>query len=174
MKSFFLTIVFAMFATATFGQVSDKSNNYRYPNELKGFNVLEISRLKGLVPGVSTEAEAKEAGKFFMDECKKPYHEDVDACQLDINWDASFTFSEDGKLHGIYFYPRKRIPFSKVKFSKKFMKGGMGIVHSINAEKFISYSDEFGLRYVIVDESGDSKYRKGDLFYIEYGISERE
>ncbi len=43
-----------------------------------------------------------------------------------------------------------------------------------NATKFISYSDKFGLRYVIVDETGDFKYRKGDLFYVEYGISERE
>lgn len=175
MKLIFLTVVFAMFIAATSGQISDKLNNYRYPNHLKGFNLLEVSELRSLVPGTSTKAEAEEAAKYFMDECKKPYHEDVGACQIDINWDASFFITEDGgKLGGIRFYPRKRIPFSKIKFSKHFEKGRMGIVHSINATKFIYYSDEFGLMYVIVDESGDFKYRKGDLFYIEYGISNRK
>ena len=173
MKSILLTVIFALFSAVTLGQASDKQNNHGYPNELKGFELLEISKLKSLIPGISTEAEAEEAGKFFMDECKKPYHEDVGACQLNSTWDATFNFL-DGKLYAIKFYPRKRIPFSKVKFSKKFRKGGMGIVHSINANKFIFYTDKFGLAYVIVDETGDSKYRKGDLFYVEYGISERE
>ncbi|HLM01562.1 MAG TPA: hypothetical protein VK400_10955, partial [Pyrinomonadaceae bacterium] len=66
------------------------------------------------------------------------------------------------------------ISFSKVKFPKQFKKSEMGIVHSINATEFISYRDKYGLEYVIVNESGDSEYKKGDLFYIEYGLSDED
>lgn len=177
MKSIILIVFLALLAVSIFGQAPSEhsKNTERYPNELKGFELMKNSKLKNLIPGVSTRMDAEEAAKFFMDECKKPYHEDVGACQLGIDWDASFTFSEDNKLlDGIYFYPRKRIPFSRVKFSKKFMKGGMGIVHLINAQKFITYSDKFGLIYVIVAEKGDLKYKKGDLFFIEYRSSQSE
>ncbi|HLM00283.1 MAG TPA: hypothetical protein VK400_04450 [Pyrinomonadaceae bacterium] len=152
-------------------------NDARYPNELKGFELMKTSKLSALVPGVSTEQEIKKIAAFH-DECKSPYHELTSACRFDENWDVSIIQTGEGDGYGnlsaVMFYPRRRIPFSKIKFSRQFEKSAMGIVHSINASEFISYSDKYGLSYVIVDESGDEKYKKGDLFYIEYGIPEEK
>ncbi len=174
MKLMFLIIIFALFPIITSSQVKIEDNKkpVRYSNELKGFKLMKTSKLRALVPGVSTAKEIR----IFIDECKSPYNELTTACQLDNDWDVGFTQIDnlEGNLSSIKFYPRKRIPFSKVKFSKKFKKYKMGIVHSINASRFIAYSDKYGLTYVIVAESGDYKYRKGDLFYIEYGLSEDE
>ena len=73
MKSIILIVFFALFGVSTFGQVPSEhsKNTQRYPNELKGFELMKISKLKNLIPVVSTRMEAEEAGKFFIEECKK-------------------------------------------------------------------------------------------------------
>ena len=147
----------------------------RYPNELKGFELMRASKLKTLVPGVSTE---KDVLKIFGDEkdCRNR-HERLGVCELDENWYVSFTYdgeTNSGILWSIEFYPRRRTPFSKVKFANRFEKGGAVIVHlPIEVENLITFSDKFGLSYVIVAEKGDDEFRKGDLFYIEYGLPEK-
>jgi len=60
--------------------------------------------------------------------------------------------------------------FQKFNFPRKFKKSEAGIVHSIEATKFVVYEDNYGLAYWIVNESGDFEYKKGDLFFIEYGL----
>lgn len=158
-------------------QSAINKGSLRYPNELKGFELMKTSKLGNLVPGVTTAEELKAAYKLLGvgDDCKI---QPTGGCRLDENWDVAFTQfdSREGNLAGIMFYPRKRIPFSKVRFPRQFLKGEMGIVHltQINAEKFISYSDKYGLEYVIVDEATDEHYKKGDLFFIEYGVPEAE
>ncbi len=148
-------------------------NSSRYPNELKGFELMKSSKLKVLTPGISTE---KDVIEVFGEECKNP-HEKLRVCELDKNWYVNFLYdgeTSSGILWGIQFYPRKRTPFSFIKFPKTFTKGGVGIVHlPIEVENFIAYSDRFGLSYVIIDEKSDPEFRKGDLFYIEYGLPER-
>ncbi len=150
-------------------------DSLRYPNELNGFQLMQTSKLRNLIPGITTAKELTAVSELLGlgDDCKI---QKTGACILDENWDVSFLQidSLDGNLDSIQFYPRKRIPFSKARFSKQFHKSEMVIVHltQINAEKFRSYSDKYGLMYVIVDESTDEYYKKGDLFYIEYGIPE--
>jgi hypothetical protein len=175
-KVFIASALLFVFAFGVLCQTEGKRSSLRYPNELKGFELMKTSPLKTLIPGISTASEAQEKTSFFMKDCKPAYSELVSGCQLDKDWDVSYAQIDtlQGNLDSIVFYPRKRIPFSKVKFPKQFKKSQMGIVHSINAGEFISYRDKYGLEYVIVDESGDSKYKKGDLFYIEYGLSDEE
>ena len=152
-------------------------DSQRYPNELKGFQLMQTSKLRNLIPGITTVQELYAVFELLGigNDCKI---QQTGGCKLDENWDVSFSQieSRDGNLSGIQFYPRKRIPFSKVRFPKQFKKSEMGIVHltQINADKFISYSNKYGLRYIIVNESTDEYYKKGDLFYIEYGIPEAE
>ena len=173
----FITLAFLfVFAFNVLCQTEKKKSSLRYPNELKGFELMQTSPLKSLIPGISTATEAQEKTKFFMQDCKPTYSELVSGCQLDKDWDVTYAQIDnlEGNLDSIRFYPRKRISFSKVKFPKQFKKSEMGIVHSINATEFISYRDKYGLEYVIVNESGDSEYKKGDLFYIEYGLSDED
>lgn len=141
----------------------------KYPNELKGFKLIDDKRLQNLMPGITTAKEVMEAENFLEDDKKNDcerclYNEDWNVYLLQIN-------SSEGNLFTIQFYPRKRISFSKVKFPKQFTKGGMGIAHG-EVEKCLIYEDIYGLRYVIVDEKGNEKYKKGDLYYIEYGAPE--
>jgi len=144
----------------------------RYPNELKGFRLWFKYGLASLNPGVSGKSEIDAVLGAVMDKCEAPWHGgNVGGCKLDENWDVSYTQidSRSGNLDSIIFYPRKRIPFSRVRFPQSFEKGGIMIVHLIEPEEFIEYSDKSGLKYVVVNERGDEKYKKGDLFYIEYG-----
>lgn len=148
----------------------------RYPNELKGFELMQTSKLKNLIPGVTTAGELKSAEKLLGDDCRL---EDTGRCVLDENWDVAFEQIDSREgfiLAAVKFYPRKRISFSKTEFPRQFSKSEMGIVHlkEINAEKFISYHDRYGLSYVLVNEATDKYYKKGDLFFIEYGIPEVE
>lgn len=172
-----LVSVLALHSVVLCQQNAINKDSLRYPNELKGFELMRSSKLANLIPGVTTAEELKAAIKLLGvgEDCKI---QPTGGCRLDENWDVSFTQidSRDGNLSSIRFYPRKRLPFSKVRFPKQFLKGEMGIVHltQINAENFISYWDKYGLEYVIVDEATDKYYKKGDLFFIEYGIPEAE
>jgi hypothetical protein len=136
---------------------------------------MRTSKLRNLVPGVTTAEELKAVTEplGISADCEI---QRTGGCLLDENWDVAVLQIEtrDGNLSDIQFYPRKRIPFSKVRFPKQFEKGEMTIVHltQINAENFLTFSDRYGLKYVIVNESTDEYYKKGDLFYIEYGIPE--
>jgi hypothetical protein len=154
--------------------VNPTNADLRYPNELKGFELMKNSKLKNLIPGVSTE---RDVIKVFGEDCKNP-HERLKVCELDKDWYVNFSYdgeNNSGILWDIQFYPHKRIPFSKVKFPKTFEKGRMGIVHlPIEVTYFITYEDKLGLSYVIIDEKGDSEFKKGDLFYIEYGIPKKK
>lgn len=132
------------------------------------------SDLKTLIPGISPLETVESKTNYFMKNCRPPYHEAAAACQFDEDWDVSYDLTENGKLSSITFYSRKRIKFSKIKFPKNFKKFNLGIVHLLDVSNFVSYTDKYGLSYVIVDEYGDSIYRKGDLFYIEYGMTDRE
>ena len=147
--------------------------NRRYPNELKRFKLWTMYGLTSLNPGLSGKSEIDAVLGAVMDKCEAPWHASVGACKLDENWDVSYTQTENllGNLDSIIFYPRKRIPFSRVRFPNTFEKGRMGIVHSIDAEEFLCYADKYGLQYVVVNEPGDAKYKKGDLFYVEYGLT---
>lgn len=165
-----LTLVFVL-SSSILCQEIDRSNFFaRYPNELKGLELMKNSKLKTLIPGISNE---KDVVKIFGEDCKNP-HERLKVCELDRNWYVSFLYdgeTDSGILWDIRFYPHKRMPFSKVRFPKTFTKYGLGIVHlPIEVDKFISYEDKFGLSYVIIDGKGDLEFKKGDLFYIEYGL----
>lgn len=149
-------------------------DSLRYPNELKGFQLMQTSKLRNLIPGITTAKELEPANDILGYDCK--FNSTVN-CKLDENWDVFLTQidSYDGNLSTIEFYPRERLSFSKVRFSKQFHKDEMIIVHlDINVENFITYRDKYGLTYVIINESTDDHYKKGDLYYIVYGVPEAE
>ncbi len=166
----FLILILTLISSALCQETNKSKIFTRYPNELKGFELMKSSKLKTLVPGISTENDVI---RIFGKDCKNK-HERLSVCELDKNWYVSFGYdgeTNSGILWDIQFYPHKRTPFSKIRFSKAFKKYGMGIVHlPIEVTKFISYSDKFGLSYVIIDEKGDWEFKKGDLFYIEYSF----
>ncbi len=167
-KIFVVLALLLVFALNVLCQSAKQSKNAtKYPNELKGFELMKTSKLKILVPGVSTAEEIK----TFYEGCKNQ-HKRIGACELDKDWYYSLSQigTLDGMLNSIEFYPRKRIPFLKVRFSKKFKKSEWGIVHVIDASKFKVYEDDYGLSYWIVNESGDAEYMKGDLFFVKYSF----
>ena len=167
MKIVYLSLIIITFAVTAFAQVSKKSS---FPNELKGYELIDNPKLEQMVFGVTTKDEGDEITKDFISNCQPAYH-DNDACKFDENWDISFTYSESEKLSSIRFYPRKQIPKKTMKFSRAFVKQGMGIVHSADAGMYTTFTDKYDLTYAFVDDSENKKYRKGDLFYIEYGDS---
>lgn len=145
----------------------------RYPNELKGFELMKTSKLKSLLPNISTEEDVIQAlGRECVHSRKVPF-----GCKLDENWNVEFHYVLPifGPLYTITFYPRHRISFSKVRFPKSFEKLNGHITHlPINVDKFLFYGDDYGLEYAVINQSGDRDYKKGDLFYIEYGLSKAE
>jgi len=70
---------------------------------------MKNSKLKVLIPGVSTEEDEK---KIFREECRN-LQKRIAACELDKDWYVSFSYLDDA-LYSMRFYPRKRIPFSKI------------------------------------------------------------
>jgi hypothetical protein len=148
-------------------QLNPNESNLRYPNELNGFKLIQNSRLKNLIPGITTATELNEVFNSYRNDTRNPL---CDQCLIIGDWEVDFTQldSREGNLFTIEFHPRKRIPFSKIRFSKQFEKHKMGISDN-DISECIVYEDKFGLSYVIVNDEGNEKYKKGDLYYIEYG-----
>lgn len=166
----FLTVLVSFFILTSIGfgqQLKSDKNNLRYPNELDGFKLIRDERLKNLIPGITAAKEIREVESSLQEDKIG----DCEHCLFNKDWNVYFTQidTREGNLDSIQFYPRKRIPFSRVRFSKQFKKSRMGISDN-DIGDCIVYEDKYGLSYVIVNDSGNEKLKKGDLYYIEYGV----
>lgn len=164
----------------------------RSPNELEGYEFFKTGKLKELKLGISTRENVRETlGK----DCE-------DICEYSDDWRIVFTYfdhisreiSEDGKttkylpdpkfantIYSIKFVPKKRISFSNITFSDQFRKfGATAFGHDFSGKAvhvaFFSYTDPYGLRYVIFDKitlntaNKKDESQTGDLMSIEYTI----
>ena len=115
-----LTIILFLSLSVLCQNSNADADSSRYPNELKGYELMKRSKLKTLIPGISTETDVL---TVFGEKCKK--HERLGVCELDENWYVSFTYdgeTDSGILWSINFYPHRRLPFLKVKFPKRFVQ----------------------------------------------------
>ncbi len=131
--------------------------------------------------------------KIFGENCE-------DYCDYSQNWTINFDYFDNitkggfegekkyvpnseyiGKLYSITLRPKLNISFKKNVFSSKFNWGlGGSAGHDGKGggtnTSFETYSDKYGLRYVIFDEITLTTYKnlpklqKGDLLSIEYEI----
>ena len=168
----FISLLFLLILTSTALSQQSKPHKIlvKYPNELKNFKLIRNSSINSLIPRLTTAEEVKKATKNLENACEIPESKD---CQLSKNWNTALQQinSRDGNLYSIVFTPKKKISFKHIKFPRQFKKSGMGISDSDVSETIV-YSDSYGLRYVIVDENDAKGYKKGDLYYIEYGAPE--
>src|SRR5690349_22447363 len=164
MRIFPVIICLLAVAVCTLGQTSK-----RYPHEMRGYQLWAKYNLDTLNPGVSSKSDIEAVLGAAMNKCEAPYDNRLTGCKLNEDWDVEYTQidSDLGKLNTVTFYPRHEIRFSRSMLPGGFTLGYRKILDTIKATRFIEYSDSFGLKYVVVNESGDPKYKKGDLFYIE-------
>ncbi len=104
MKTILLAITLFVISISCFAQSKDvkAKNILRYPNELRGFKLMKTSKLKVLVPSVST---AEEVRKFYGE--RKSKHKRTYGCELNKDWyfNLSQVSSPEGELDSIRFYP---------------------------------------------------------------------
>lgn len=153
--------------------------------ELDGSEFENLQRLKGLVPGVTSEAEVIER---FGSSCE------IEVCILDDQWDVQIYFFAKrnereprdpkfprsvpirefaGRLRSITLLPKSKISYSGVRFGKEWNLGYGRTVGSTGSNiEFRQYHNGKGLSYLIVDRHRccGPKLNKGDLLSIEYGL----
>lgn len=149
-------------------QTANKSKKVEFPNELKGFELMKEPKFKSLITTIRISKDWKEIEKSLPDKCSG-------SCKLNNNWKISLLENEPIGTNNfsIQFYPLKRISLSKIKFPKQFRLNKMESYYQGKITHLLSFIDKFGLRYIVLDEDKDN-YRKGDLYFIEYGLSEDE
>ena len=170
------------------------------PNELPGYEFFAKGKLKGVRLGVSTREDMR---RIFGDTCEGK-------CDYDQNWSVFVNYFGDetvmsrsssegefelvpkpefvGTLRFVTMIPKDCLPFSKVKFPRRFShglthavgddwgpNGFEGATHSVSD----TYTDGYGLRYTVYSKEtfNNSRQkggvlRKGDLVDIEYEIPE--
>ena len=172
MKVTILLITFLILTSVLFAQEKQSSKRVvEYPNELKGLELMKISKLKSLILSIRTSRDKAKINQALPENC-------AGICKIDDNWEVVLKeYEPNGEnVLGILFQPLKRVSLSKVKFPKQFQKFEMQIIDQLKtkATRFLGYRDKYGLKYVIVNDDADPNYKIGDLFYIEYGLSDEE
>ena len=174
-----------IFAFAASGQTDS------FPNEVEGYKFYGTGKLESLKILVSKE---KDVIKLFGENCHK-------GCDYDENWTVAFVFLRKGeyisegtgrtekrfylpkkyigKLSEIHFLPRKHISFENIRFSKSFreeMASQTGDeLRPEDAVSMKTFTDNSGLRYVVCSTTSVSgRYRRGDVFTIDYAIDRDE
>ena len=174
-----------IFALGTSGQTAS------FPNEVEGYKFYGAGKLRNIKILFSNEADVI---KIFS----KKYGKYND---YDDNWTVAFDFLRQGeyisegtgrtekrfylpkkyvgKLSEIHFLPKKHISFEEIKFSKSFREGMAGQsgdeLHPEDAVSLKTFADDSGLEYVVcATASVSGKYRKGDVFSIDYTIDRNE
>lgn len=165
--------------------------NISFPNEIKGYQFYGKGRLENIKILISNE---KDAIKIFGKNCES-------GCDYDENWKVSFRFIRKGKyisegtggherrfyvpkkyigkLSEIHFLPKKHISFEKIKFSNLFRQGFANQtgdeLHPEDAGSMNTFSDNFGLKYVVCSTTSVSgRYQKGDVYSIDYETDREE
>ncbi|HRH41113.1 MAG TPA: hypothetical protein PKY82_05665 [Pyrinomonadaceae bacterium] len=153
-----------------FGQPSGKNKNtLQYPNELEGFKLMEDPKLKELITVARTSRDWKAVKKLLPENCDG-------ICNYNEDWEIYFiAYEPDGSDDlGIVFKPRKSISFAKTIFPKYFESGFGQSIYQYKTTNFIWYRDKYGLAYKIIRDDLNPKYKKGDLYSIEYGQTQEE
>ena len=160
------------------------AQDYKYPNELKGFELFRNGKWKSLKPLISTKEDVE---KIFGMDC-------FNGCDYDENWRVEImyisqcwtyagtekltpTVAEEmiGKYSNLNFYPKKRIKRWQLKFGKQFESRGGGGASDASPSIYDIYSDSLGLNYEIsAENTEDGKYHKGDLISVIYGWSDSD
>jgi hypothetical protein len=159
----------------------------QYPNELKSYEFFGKGKLKKIKLGVSTQKEVK---KIFGKDCEKE-------CDYDENFKIKFEYlaalddcmtTEDirnrfmcpqskfvGTISSITIEPKKGQILKELPTSKfnKFSGGSTTAKGSGVSSSYTSFTDKYGLRYSINNESGvlHSQYPafvQGKLYSIKY------
>ena len=154
------------------------AQDIQFSNELSGFEFYRHLQSKGFDLSKSRSADLK---RIFSEDC-------LSICDYNSDWKISFTYREsqtitkDGiekkfilspdyanTVWTIEFYPKNNISFLNVKFPDEF-KSSIWSSSSIDTA-ITQYTDYKGLTYAICNNATkDKKYKKGDLFYIEYTV----
>ena len=75
-----------------------------------------------------------------------------------------------GRVLTFELRPKKRVSLVGAGFSSF-----RGTSYSVKGERFTSYYDNYGLRYVVYDaDSSNGRFHAGDLKRIDYGPSEQD
>jgi hypothetical protein len=162
-----------------FGQSS------KYPNELHGFKLIGLQKLKSFIVGVTPrDVVEAELGKT----CQTEY------CYLDENWSVQFDYFSkgdrslprdpkfprsvpitkyDGRLRMIKLKPKIKISLKPGVFSGNFSREAIilaegGPTH-YGRSKLWYYQDRSGLTYVVLAELSHLG-SKNELLEIEYGL----
>ncbi|MBX7174322.1 MAG: hypothetical protein K1X72_25340 [Pyrinomonadaceae bacterium] len=153
-----------------FGQPNEKNKNtLQYPNELKGFKLMDDPKLKELITVARTARDWKAVKKLLPENCDG-------ICNYNDDWQVSFIEYEPNGSDdlAIVFKPRKNISFAKTTFPKDFVSGFGQIPNRYEPTNYIWYRDKYGLKYRIISDDLNPKYKKGDLLSIEYGQNQEE
>lgn len=159
-----LLVVFILLGSSIAQSPAAKPEVVRYPNELPGFKLATHYGIASLMSKTSHSSDVEKA----FGKCKRT---ELFGCDLDENWTITILHTDtvEGPLSSILLYPRRRISFAKIRFPKTFSRGWMRSAHlPIEVGEFITWEDVCGLRYVLIGESTDERYKKWDLYYIEY------
>jgi hypothetical protein len=156
----------------------------KYPNELRGFNLINHPKLKGYAVGTTRQEDVEAT---FGKDCESQF------CYLDEDWSVKFYFFSkgqremprdpkfprsvpiiryDGRLRAIVLKSVVRFSLKPDKFGKQFSRVvstlfERGAIYS--KSKLWNYQDRYGLRYRTLGHLSPLG-NEHDLLEIEYGI----
>jgi len=177
-----------------FSALSIAGQNAIFPNQIKGYQFYGKGKLGNMKMLISNKADAVRS-------FSKKYGKLND---YDDNWTVSFVFFREGeyisegtgrterrfylpknyigKLGEIHFLPKKHISFETIQFSNLFERGFANQtgdeLHPDYAVSMNTFALSFGitrLNYVVCSSTSISgRYRKGDVFSIDYEMDRDE